>query len=169
MPPRRIYTDEERASAYVVYTANGGNLKRTARDTGLPVSTLRDWVREWEEDGPPDMSLVAELSGEFISDAERVRGKALAELERKIPDATASALVATVGMLTDKINLSKGLATSRSETVQALPPAEEIATALGAALVGAIEAARSREAEIIDAEVTALPSPAKTEQATSTP
>lgn len=150
---RATYTDEQRARAYVVLTTNQGNIKRTARDTSLPESTIRRWRDEWEEDGPPDTSLVAEATGDFVQEAERVRDAALAEMERKIPAATPSALVAMVGMLTDKIALARGLATSRSETVHSLPPAEEIARTLGAVLQGALAAAQSRSEDIIDAEI----------------
>lgn len=134
-------------------TVNQGNMKRTARDTGIPESTLRVWRSEWEESGPPDTALVAEAAGEFIDRAEQVRDKALAEMERKIPDATPSALVAMVGMLTDKIAMARGLATSRSETVHSLPPAEEIAKTLSAVFQGALAAAQSRAEDIIDAEI----------------
>ncbi len=152
MAPRRIYTDEDRARAYIVYTANGGNVKRTSRDAGVPSTTLRDWIKEWEEN-PPAVDLVEQAAGDFLADAERVRDKALVQLEAKLGDATPSALVATVGMLTDKINLTKGLATSRNETVHALPSPAEMAEALTAAFQGALQAAKQRDLEIIDAEV----------------
>lgn len=158
---RRVYSDEDRARAFVALTTNGGNIKRTVRDTGIPESTLRGFIRDWEENGPPaDVGKIAEIAGEFVEDATRVRDKALAELERKIPDAKPSELVATVGMLSDKINMAKGLATSRSETVHALPPAEDVAQVLGAALQAALVAARERDVEIIDAEVVAELPPA---------
>jgi transposase-like protein len=152
------YTEQDRARVFVVLTANGGNVKRTARDTGLPISTVGLWKRAWEEQGPPDVNEVEVAAGDFVDSAARVRDKALAELERKIPDATPSALVATVGMLQDKISLARGLATSRSETVHALPPAEDIAKALSEAFQVAIDSARLRDAEIIDAEVIDLSS-----------
>lgn len=159
MAGRRVYSDEVRARAYIVYTANGGNVKRTSRDTGIPESTIRTWVSEWEIE-PPAVDLVEQAAGDFLADAERVRDKALATLEAKLGDATPSALVATVGMLTDKINLTKGLATSRNETVHALPAPEEIANVLTAAFQGALQAAKQRDLEIIDAEVVAeLPPP----------
>lgn len=134
-------------------TVNQGNLKRTARDTNIPESTLRQWRAEWEESGPPDTSLVVEAAGDFIGEAEAVRDEALAEMRRKIPAATPSALVAMVGMLTDKIAMARGLATSRSETVHSLPPADEIAKTLAAVFQGALDAAQSRAEDIIDAEI----------------
>jgi transposase-like protein len=127
---RRVYSDEEMARAYFVLETNQGNVRRTARDTGLPISTLRGWVKEWEASGPPDVSLVEAEATNFVERAERVRDKALGVLESKLDTATPSALVATVGMLQDKISLARGLATNRTETVHSLPPTEEIAKAL---------------------------------------
>jgi transposase-like protein len=150
---RRVYTDEDKAAAFVVWKANSNNVKRTARETGVPISTVRRWTLEWEREGPPDTSLVEVAVGDFLSDAERVRHKALNALEEKIPDATPSALVATVGMLTDKIHVVKGIATSRQETVHKLPPAEEIAKTLSTAFSAAIEAARARDADIVEADI----------------
>ena len=152
---RRIYTDEERARAYVTLLANLGTVRRTARDTGLPEATLREWKNTWEQDGPPDVSLVeAEVKG-FVERAERVRDKALDRLERLIEDdkVPPAQLVATVGMLQDKVSVARGLATSRTETVHALPDADAIREALGAVFRGAVEAARQRDADIIEAEV----------------
>lgn len=159
---RASYTDDDKAKVFVALTANEGNVKRTARETGVPTSTVRRWKNEWSAEGPPDASHLEVAVGEFLEDAERVRHKALRTLEEKLPDATPSALVATVGMLTDKIHVVKGLATSRQETVHTLPPAEDIAKALSAAFSATIASARERdlaidEADIIDAEIVALP------------
>lgn len=37
-------TPEERAAALAAVAANGGNILLTARELGLPLSTLRTWV-----------------------------------------------------------------------------------------------------------------------------
>jgi len=166
MAASRVYTDEDMARAYVVLTANGSNIKRTTRDTGIPAATLRDWRARWATEGPPSLSMIEEAATDFVDAAARVRDKALAELERKIPTATPSALVATVGMLQDKINLARGLATARNETVHSLPSGDEIRMQLQAAFAGVIQAAKARDAEIIDAEIVevetlALPQPAE--------
>jgi transposase-like protein len=156
----RTYSDDDRARAYVYLTANEGNLKRTARETNIPISTLRQWRDGWVADGPPDTAEVVIIAGEFVADAERVRNKALIEMERKIPDATPSALVAMVGMLTDKLNIAQGLATSRNETVHKLPSGEEIKAILGPVLQKALAAASTRDDEIQDAEFVPLDNPA---------
>lgn len=162
-PSRKTYTPEQMAHAYVVLETNQGNVKRTARDCNLPESTIRRWRDLWLEEGPPDIEAVAQEVTDFVEDAERVRDKALKVLEGKLDSATPSALVATIGMLQDKVSIAKGLATSRNETVHTLPSPEEIAGTLGAVLQGAIQAARARdydiiEAELVDGEIRALPS-----------
>lgn len=150
---RATYSDEDKARAYVVLTTNAGNIKRTVRHTGVPEGTLRGWIRSWEENGPPDTGAVDTAVGDFLTDAVRVRDKALNVLERKLDDASPAQLVTAVGVLTDKIHLAKGLATSRTETVHALPPAEEIRDALQAAMGGVLAAARKREHELIEGEL----------------
>lgn len=148
------------AHAYVVLETNQGNVKRTARDCNLPESTIRRWRDLWLEEGPPDTTVVAAEATDFIEDAERVRDAALKVLEGKLDSATPSALVATIGMLQDKVSIARGLATSRHETVHALPSPQEIADTLGAVLQGAIQAAKARDHDIIDAEILEL-SPAE--------
>lgn len=160
MAARRVYSDEEMARAYVVLQTNQGNVKRTARDLNMPISTVRRWRDEWEASGPPDTTQVEAEVTDFVEHAERVRDKALVALESKLEDATPSALVATVGMLQDKISLARGLATQRTETVHALPPAEDIAKALSTAMTAALHASHQRDEEIIDAEVIEIPTKA---------
>lgn len=156
-----MYTEDERARAYIVFATNNGNMRRTSRDTAIPVSTLHKWAADWDIN-PPDVADIEAAAGDFLDSAKRVRDAALLELERKLPKATASALVATVGMLQDKISIASGLATSRQETVHTLPPAEDIANVLGAALQAALSAARERDTEIIDAGVVRELSPVST-------
>lgn len=160
---RRTYSDEEKAAVYVAWITNDKVMKRTARSTGIPESTLRKWIAEWEENGPPNeqIEMIGEIAGEFVEAATIVRDEALVQLRAKLPKAKVSELVAAVGMLTDKLNMAKGLATSRTEHVAALPPAEEVAQVLGTALRQALQAAQERDADIVDVEVVALPAPAK--------
>ncbi len=42
---RRVYTDQDKEHAIAVY-ATTGNLSKTARQTGVPLSTLRGWMAE---------------------------------------------------------------------------------------------------------------------------
>ena len=163
MAGKSPYTEQDKARVFVCLRANAGNIKRTSRDTGITSSTIRRWRDEWETNQvtPPDVSLVAVEATGFIEDAERVRNKALSELERKIPTATPSALVATVGMLSDKIALVRGLATTRVEHHHQLPAPEEVKELIQGFVRGAIEASHARQGEIIDAEVLAIEPPDK--------
>src|SRR5262245_42537223 len=43
MKRQRPYDDECRATCLACLAANAGNLKRTARQCGVPVNTLRSW------------------------------------------------------------------------------------------------------------------------------
>ena len=153
MAGRTTYTDDELARLYVALTANEGNVKRTARDTGVPESTVRKWKNTWEAEGPPDIGKVEQAIGDFTDAAERVRDKALLAIEEKIPGAKVGELTTLVGVLDDKITRARGLAVGRVEHVHTLPPAEEIKAVLGAVFQGSLEAAAQRESEIVDAEI----------------
>lgn len=155
---RRIYTDEDKARGFLALTVHDGNLKRAARETGLPESTLRRWREEWAQGVPtPVIDGAVELAEGFVNDAERVRDAALREIERKIPEAKPSELITIVGVLDDKITRARGLATSRTAVQHELPPPEQIRDALVAAMQGALEASRERQAVIVDAEVVVEP------------
>lgn len=49
----RAYTDDNRAHAMVAYYANGGNLRRTAAQVGIPVTTLRKWAKDGVKPADP--------------------------------------------------------------------------------------------------------------------
>ncbi len=147
------YSEAQKAQIFVALTTNLGNIKKTARTTGLPISTIRRWRDIWEQEGPPDISVLEQAVGDFVSQAERIRDRALLEAENAIPGASLNQLTGLIGMLTDRITVAKGLASKRTETVHTFPQAEEIAATLGAVLQGALSAAQSRERDIIEAEV----------------
>lgn len=154
MANRTTYTDDELARLYVALTANEGNVKRTARDTGVPESTVRKYKKQWETEGPPQATEAVEKAvTDFTVDAERVRNKALLSIEEKIPGAKVGELTTLVGVLDDKIMRARGLAVGRVEHVHKLPPAEEIKAVLGAVFQGSLEAAAQREGEIVDVQV----------------
>lgn len=153
MAGRATYTEEDKARVFVALTANGGNIKRTSRETETPENTVRRWKHQWEAEGPPPEEVVASAVTNFATDAERVRNKALLEIERKLPEAKVGELNAVVGTLTDKINLIMGLATSRQEHVMALPSPDELRAILGPAVQAAIGRAASRQDDIVDAEL----------------
>ena len=155
MAGKSQHSDEDRARVFVCLRANNGNVKRTARDTGMHPATVRRWKLAWDEDESthPDVSSIAAEAADFLGEAERVRDKALRELERKIPSATPSALVAMVGMLTDKVALVRGLATTRVEHTHVLPAPEDLQELVQGFVRGAIEAGSARRKEIESGEI----------------
>jgi transposase-like protein len=156
MAGRAKYTDQDKASVFVVLTANDGNVKRTSRETGVPENTVRRWRDEWKKEGPPETDVVEEAVGDFVGDAERVRNKALLAIEKKIPDAKVSELNNTVGILTDKIDRARGLVDRRVVEHQ-LPSPDDIRAALGTFAAEMQRMAQQREAEIVDAEIVEQP------------
>jgi transposase-like protein len=77
------WDDKDRAAAYVLWVSNDKNVKKTARECGIPANTLRYWAQGWNEDGPPDAvmdELPAQLY-EFVHHANRVRENAMNKLE----------------------------------------------------------------------------------------
>lgn len=163
MARRSQYTDADRARVHVALQINDGNIKRSARDTGIPVATVRDWKRKWESEGVPEG--VAEAQTEavdtFTENASRVRDKALARLEQVIDNTDRPKDLATViGILDDKITRARGLPTSRQETlsigIQGTP--QEVQALFTNWANKTIAASSDREAEIIDAEIVEQPS-----------
>lgn len=155
MAGKKQYSPEDQAKVYTTLLANEGNVKRTARDTGVPEATVRRWKQEFQEN-PPDPELVKQVSGEWIDDAKRVRHKATLEIERQIDAGLmkGAALVTTVGVLDDKITRVEGVVSkARVDHVHHLPSAEEARELLGGLLTGAIEGGRLRQAELADADL----------------
>lgn len=158
--PRRVYNNSDKASVLVVLKTNGGNIARTARDTGLPEATIRDWKKSWEMDGIPEALVgeVQEQADDILADMERVRYKALQLLEAQLPHEKSVRNLATVfGIMSDKINLARGLATSRSETIHELPAPEKMAEMFKAIVSGALSAADQREQDIKDVVIEQAP------------
>ncbi len=78
MSGRPVYTDKDKARAFALLETNGGNVKRTARDLGMPISTLRRWRDEWDKDRMvPAAEDIVLAANDFLEDAERVRDLSL--------------------------------------------------------------------------------------------
>jgi transposase-like protein len=151
---RRKYNDGDRAQVFTALTINQGNIKRSARETGVPVSTVRLWKKEWEEQGPSEevALLAAEAATRFVATAENARDLALAKWQALVEEDKVAArdLMTGVGVLTDKIHAAKGLSKGGSSQPAISPEhMRELARGL---VEGAVEAAKARDREIIDAE-----------------
>lgn len=153
---RRTYNDNDRARVYAELTINEGNVKRTARHLELPVSTVRHFKTRWEAEGlsPGEEAQLPAVIDDFVVAAERVRDKALLALEIKVEDGTltGAALVATIGMLQDKVRAIKGLDVKRVEHTLELPNADEIRGLFSGVIGELVGAAHSRAVEIEDAD-----------------
>lgn len=114
------YSDEQRAAVLAALDANGGNLSKTARDTGVPKSTLIAW-RDNVHVPPPDelrtskkLELTELIHAELEAIFETLPGKRNAADYR--------ALTTGAGILVDKLALLQGDPTSRVEmNVRNLP------------------------------------------------
>lgn len=158
MAGRKLYSEDAKAKVFAALAANDGNVKRTARDFGIPSSTIRRWREDWDrEKNVPSPEALEVATNDFVSEAKEVRNLAIAELKRKIPNANVSQLVATVGMLTDKVDRVEHVSTQVHEHKISLPSADEIAEALRGLQKVAVESAARRDEEIVEAELVALP------------
>jgi len=152
---RSKYTDDDRARVYLALSVNEGNVKRSSRDTGVPISTVRLWKKTWEKDGvSQDIQTIAEAQAQvFIQDASRARDLALAQWTAKVEagEVAARDLMTGIGVLTDKINMAKGLTRNTGPSQPAVDPAamRELARGL---IAGALDAARERESVVEDVE-----------------
>ena len=167
---RRVYTAENKATVFAALTANEGNVKRTTRETDIPEQTVRDWKKLWARTGVPAVIADAILPAleEKAEQYERVRDKALDIALDRLDDPKTSAKDATwiAGVMTDKIRLLRGEATSRTEHVSTGPTPEEVGEQIAHYLEQAVRAQELREADIVDGEYTeqaALPSGEATE------
>jgi transposase-like protein len=153
----RKYTESDRAAVYVSLQVNDGNVKRTARETGYPESTVRLWKKDFSTKGPPSADAVATVSADFVADGERIRNKALLRAEEMVDDRSTNLklaeLTALSGMLTDKLNTARGLDVRRVEHQHRLPDAEEARELMRGFASELIAMSASRDGEIVDAEI----------------
>jgi len=156
---KRSYTDEQKGAAYASYIGNGKNKTRAAREMGIPLPTLRTWIREWEARGgvPETVQVAAEASAkEFVDRAEVLRDSIMDKLQELVPHADLkqfTALMTGVGIISDKINAIKGVHAQKVEVKHTLPDAEEAAGFMSKFLEKTVAMAAQREQDIIDVEV----------------
>jgi len=150
---RRVYTDEDKAKVLVALDANEGNVKRTARETRLAEQTIRDWKKAAERKAlsPGVVAALPAAQTEFAGKAETVRDLMLDELEAKVRNSELNGrdLITGIGVLTDKLRITRGEATSRTENVPTLPSAEEMGQAVQAYLERTFKAGIERDADIV--------------------
>jgi transposase-like protein len=114
---KRSYSDREKAAALLAVEANRFNFAQTARDTGIPDRTLRDWFEQrcgFNE----DIARIRDEQREPLADAfERIARKCTQRLLNStlIEDCKSPVQVGTVAAIaTDKAQLLRGKATQIS-------------------------------------------------------
>lgn len=154
MAKRRTYTDADRARVIAALAANGGNIKRTARECDVPVQTVRNWKRKDKKGKfPAKMKQeVANAANEFIEDAERLRNKAMVQLEAKIDsgELKPKELLVAIGILSDKSQAvrNSGKAGDTNINILNLPSPKEYRQQLESYVAGIVDAAKKRDAVI---------------------
>lgn len=110
MGKKRRYSDDDRANALAALAANGGNVRRTSRQLGIPAVTLRSW-RDGERAAIPSESVDSKKKAL----SEQLEGIARQLLDRltveKIDDCSLRELMTAVGIAVDKMLLLRGQAT----------------------------------------------------------
>jgi transposase-like protein len=160
MERRSKYSSSDRAVVYAALEANEGNIKRTARETGYAISTVRDWKTKWEREGVEQETVDAlpAVVGDFVDDATRVRNKLLMRLEQLADkgELTGREIVPALGMLTDKIRAYKGLDNVKEHHhVVEVPALAEMQARLETALGQLVNVGQRRQQvldEVVDLE-----------------
>src|ERR1700735_5513356 len=100
--PRRQYSDEDRSAALAALKANGGNVKLTAQQVGVPRKTLANWAK-----GIKLHRSVADMGhqkAEPWADAlERLARMLLDAMPSKIGDADLKAVAVSLAIAIDKM------------------------------------------------------------------
>ena len=151
------YTDDDRASVLALLSVNDGNVKRTSRESGVAEQTVRDWKKSWERGGVPAtvQATLPSALDDFSTKAESIRDRMLDSLEALVlnDDLSGRDLIVGIGVLTDKLRITRGEATSRTEnTVQHVLSPQELGKRVQEALDHALDAGVHRDVEILDAE-----------------
>lgn len=112
---RKDYSDEERSIALLALQTNDWQVRPSARETGIPASTLRDWKKEWQTEGTTaELDVIVDAHAtEFVKTATRIRDKALDRIEAILNDDESNPklteLNAIAGTLDDKIVRARAL------------------------------------------------------------
>lgn len=118
------YNSQQRAEALTALELNQGNLTQTAEQLGIGVATLSRWVDEDSEIGS-DKSPIAqeaseklpEVKQEFLDRLIVARDKTLEHLDNNVQNLKPREAAVALGILIDKVELLKGNATQRVESV----------------------------------------------------
>jgi transposase-like protein len=127
------YSDVQKANALAALAANGGNVNRTARELGIPWSTLKGWCRP--DSAPGVAELREEQKRDLPAKLQEVAWKLAGAIEGKIDAASLQHTAVALGIVIDKLQLLQGKPTSITDDRTATDAEldRELATALAAA------------------------------------
>jgi transposase-like protein len=98
---KRQYSDADKAVALVAIDGNGGNVKRTAIQLGIPHKTLDDWAKGRNQN-PAVAELHTRKKGSLADKFENLAHLLVDAMPEKIAKATLSQCAITSGIATDK-------------------------------------------------------------------
>lgn len=108
---RRQHSDDQKANALAALEANGGNLKRTAEQLGLPLSTLYGWSNG--EGVHPDVAEIRnQKKGDLADRLEEVAHQLVDVMPGKLDEAPLREVAVALGIAVEKMRLLRGQATS---------------------------------------------------------
>jgi hypothetical protein len=126
----RTYSTEDRAATLAVLRSNNNNAAATARETGIPVRTVRFWRKRQEEAAmdfngnvplPPKKApagvpaeAVAWSQEHLASRLEEIATQAAEVVAGKLEDASAQQAAVVLGIVIDKFQLLRGRPTAIS-------------------------------------------------------
>jgi transposase-like protein len=108
---RRHYSEAEKAVALAALDANGGNVRRTARQLGMPKQTLKLWARGRGIHEPVPQARVAQRAA-LADRLEEVAHQLLDSTLEKIEGAPLQAVFVSLGIAVEKMRLLRDQATS---------------------------------------------------------
>ena len=101
--PQRSYTDEERTAALLALAANGGNVKQTALQLGLPRKTLETWHRGIHHAHVAETCHAKRLP--LADQFEAIAHRALDLLPGRLEEASPRDLIVVAAVAADKMRL----------------------------------------------------------------
>lgn len=139
---RRQYSDNDKAAALAVLAANGGDLRKTARDLSIPYST----IRKWANDKGINSDVVNEVTSKkknLADSLEEIAQNLVDAMPGKITAANLQQVATSLGITIDKMQLLRGKPTG---IVDDASLTDDIRAARIAALLDAARARRDGSA-----------------------
>lgn len=101
------HSDAQKAEALAALAANAGNVARTARQTGIPATTLTKWSKGQNING--DVTEKGEEKRQGLADRlEALAHQIVDALPEKFDAASAQQLATTLGITVDKMQILRG-------------------------------------------------------------